>query len=105
MARGDEKSETFLIIELMKHYFLDFTVTSEQEFLNLPYDIQKRIKTKMEFYINSENPLHFAKKLHGSDDAYRFRIGDYRVIVTPKEKKFIVILLILKIGHRREVYE
>ena len=90
----------------MKNYALEFTTESEREFLSLPGDVQWRIKKKMEFFVRAENPLAYAKKLHGTDDKYRFRIGDYRVIVAPKNRTtIIVILLILKIGHRREVYE
>lgn len=75
------------------------------DFARLPHDIQKRVLNKLFFFEKSPKPLHFAKKLHGTEEAYRFRIGDYRVIVTQKDKNTIVILLILKVGHRREVYE
>ncbi|MEK7102456.1 MAG: type II toxin-antitoxin system RelE/ParE family toxin [Patescibacteria group bacterium] len=35
---------------------------------------------------------------------YRFRIGDYRVVFTANKEGNLVILLILRIAHRREVY-
>ncbi len=89
----------------MKSYFLEFTTRSEREFFSLPYPTQKRIKSKMEHFVATGNPLEYSKKLTGWDNAYRFRIGDYRVIISPKDKGVFVILLILKIGHRREVYE
>ena len=89
----------------MKPFQFQFSDLAEQDFARLPFILQKRIWDKLHFFETSSRPLHFAKKLHGSNDAYRFRIGDYRVIVTPKDKKIIIILLILKIGHRREVYE
>jgi mRNA interferase RelE/StbE len=41
--------------------------------------IQSRIASKIEFYARQDNCLKFAKKLTGHD-AYRFRIGNYRVI-------------------------
>lgn len=89
----------------MKTYRLEFTTSSEAEFLSLPQNIQRRIKLKMEFFIKQINPLEYAKKLRGSKNTYRFRIGDYRVIITPQDRHTFIILLILKIGHRREVYE
>ena len=89
----------------MKPYFLEFIDASEREFLALPRVIQRRIKTKMEFYMQTEDPLVFAKRLEGAKNVFRFRIGDYRVIVTPKDKVTFVILVILKVAHRREVYE
>jgi len=89
----------------MKDYILQFTLGGMEDFLSLPKAIQKRIRSKMEFFIRAANPMHFAKKLRGEPNIFRFRIGDYRVITTTKEKDILVILLILKIGHRRDVYE
>jgi mRNA interferase RelE/StbE len=42
------------------------------------------------------------KKLKGRD-AYRIRIGDYRVIYEINDGRLIVT--VVTIGHRREVYE
>ena len=89
----------------MKKYYLEFMHQSEKEFLSLPRLIQKMIKEKMDFFLMADNPLKFAKKLHGNKNIFRFRIGDYRVLVTLKNKGVLAILLILKIGHRRDVYE
>lgn len=41
-------------------------------------------------------------KLRGSIDLYRLRHGDYRIIYQVKDKQLIII--VIKIGHRREVY-
>ena len=41
-------------------------------------------------------------KLKGEDDLYRIRVGDYRVIYTIRDDELIV--LVLRVGHRREVY-
>lgn len=42
------------------------------------------------------------KKLSGNDDFYRIRIKDYRVVYAINDKKLLI--LILKIGSRKEVY-
>ena len=42
------------------------------------------------------------KKLGGEDDLYRIREGDYRIIYTVQDKELIV--LVVKIGDRKEVY-
>lgn len=42
------------------------------------------------------------KKLAGEDDLYRTREGDYRIIYTIRDKELIV--LVVKIGNRKEVY-
>jgi mRNA-degrading endonuclease RelE of RelBE toxin-antitoxin system len=36
---------------------------------------------------------------------YRFRIGDYRAIFDVDENNNIKILLILTIGHRKDIYD
>lgn len=66
--------------------------------------INSKDREKIALGINklSNNPRPQAsKKLKGSD-YYRLRIGDYRVIYLIKEKQLIVI--IVRIGHRREIY-
>ena len=52
-----------------------------------------RIRTRPEAYV---------KKLVG-DEGYRLRVGNYRVIVDIDKEKLII--LVLRIGHRRNVYE
>jgi mRNA interferase RelE/StbE len=42
------------------------------------------------------------KKLSGQDNLWRIRAGDYRIIYTISDKRLIV--LVLNIGHRKDVY-
>lgn len=86
-------------------YQFQFSLKSEKEFAALEKYFQKRILDKLQFFEASINPLQFAKKLVGCENRYRFRIGDYRVIVAKKDEISLVILVILKVAHRREVYE
>lgn len=41
-------------------------------------------------------------KLAGEDDLYRIRVGDYRLVYQIQDDRLIV--LVVRIGHRREVY-
>ena len=43
------------------------------------------------------------RKLAGTVDRYRIRVGDYRIIYRVDDAK--VTVLVLVIGHRREVYD
>jgi mRNA interferase RelE/StbE len=43
------------------------------------------------------------KKLAGYDDRYRLRVGDYRVIYDISDKQLII--LVVGVGHRREIYQ
>jgi len=65
---------------------------------------QKRILNKIK--ILSADPKNLAnniKKLKGKyRDYYRLRVGDYRVIYSRENDRLIII--IIRIGHRREIY-
>jgi mRNA interferase RelE/StbE len=47
-------------------------------------------------------PEKYVRKLVG-DDGYRLRVGNYRVILDLDKEKLII--LVLRIGHRRNVYD
>lgn len=42
------------------------------------------------------------KKLKGMGDRWRLRVGDYRAIY--RSDTGALVVLVLKVGHRREVY-
>jgi mRNA interferase RelE/StbE len=51
----------------------------------------------------ADNPRPFGcKKLQGRD-AYRVRVGNYRIIYEINDG--ILLVLVIAIGHRKEVYE
>ena len=52
-----------------------------------------------------KNALEKARKLSGIfEGLYRYRIGNYRAIFEYDDKGKLVILIILRIKHRKEVY-
>ena len=51
-----------------------------------------------------KNPRHFGEALSANRAGlWRYRVGDYRIICEIQDDK--VIVLVLTIGHRREVYK
>ena len=79
-----------------------FTHQALRNLKKLDKKTQLRIITKLEFYSKQKDAFIFAEKLVDSNfGEWRFRIGDYRVLCDYKEKGIIV----LKIGHRREIYK
>ena len=42
------------------------------------------------------------EKLVGPENLYRIRVGDYRIVYQVRDE--VLLVLVLKIGHRREVY-
>jgi mRNA interferase RelE/StbE len=51
-----------------------------------------------------EDPRSIGKALHGSrlGEFWKYRVGDYRLICKIEDDRLIV--LVLRIGHRKEVY-
>ena len=50
-----------------------------------------------------EDPRRFGKALRGERAGlWRYRVGDYRMICSLKEGQMLV--LVLRVGHRRDVY-
>lgn len=41
-------------------------------------------------------------KLAGEENLWRIRVGDYRIIYTIRDKQLLI--LVLRIAHRRDVY-
>lgn len=79
-----------------------FTKHSLRMIKKLPKPVQRRIISKLEYFSTQDNPLLFATPIVGNGaGAYRFRIGEYRVVFDVKEDWIIVTA----VGHRREVYK
>ena len=88
-------------------YSYVFTPTAQRDLEKLERQYALAILKKLKVFIALENPLVRAKKLKWFDtDTYRFRVGDYRVVFrTDTETGYLVVLVILKIAHRKDVYK
>ena len=85
----------------MAAYRIDITPSATKELAGLPIADQRRIAAKIDAL--AMNPrLDGSQKLAGADDLYRIRSGDYRVIYQIQNKHLIV--LVVRVAHRREVY-
>jgi len=84
-------------------YRIVFTKQAHKSLQRLPRDLAPLIRQKLEQIASDpfgENPN--AKKLHNRS-GYRLRIGDWRVIYEIQNDQ--VIILVLKIAPRGEVYK
>jgi len=80
-------------------YNINWTRGALEELNKLESSIARRIVKKVDEL--SENPFSKdIKRLKGSDD-FRLRVGDYRIIFDINETK----ILILKVGHRKNIYD
>lgn len=89
----------------MNKYKIKFEKGALEDVLKLHKIIRTRINNKLSFFASSKDPFLYAKKIVGSENKYRFRVGDYRIIFTKQANDEIIILLIIKVAHRRDVYE
>ena len=82
-------------------YELIYSPSALKQLGKLEHNIRKRIVVALErLRIRPESCD--IKKLVGMP-GYRFRVGDYRVIFDMKKDKLVI--LILQIGHRKNIYD
>ncbi len=83
---------------------IEFNKASRKQFKDLGKGVQAEICRYLEERIASDNdPRRFGKPLSSNfAGLWRYRVGDYRLICEIQTGTFIV--LVLKIGHRKDVY-
>lgn len=86
-------------------YKIKLTKTAEKELSKLDKQSAIRIiKFLKERLSVSENPKSLGKQLTGTlKPFWRFRVGDYRIICDINDDELVI--LTLRIGHRKEVYK
>jgi mRNA interferase RelE/StbE len=75
-----------------------FSPNARKQFLKLEKPIQKRISIALRRI--RFKPERYVSKLVGVN-AYRLRVGKYRLILDIKDKQ----LLVLCLGHRKNIYK
>ena len=81
-------------------YRLEFTPGADRQFRKLPKRVQARLSPHITALTQNPCPPG-AEKLTG-EEGYRLRVGDYRILYEVHDK--ILLVLVVKIGHRRDVY-
>ena len=82
-------------------YTVELTLSAQKQLSKLPNTIAERIEESLLELEENPRPVG-CKKLKGRT-AYRIRIGDYRAIYTINDT--VLTVIVIKIGHRREVYD
>jgi len=82
-------------------YSIQFTSRARRDLEGLDRAVQRRLRTHIDRLAANPIPAG-AKKLQGGEPYYRIRVGDYRVVYQVEGKQLVVI--VVKIGHRKEVY-
>lgn len=75
----------------------------EEDLKKLDKSTVRRILSRIETYL-AQNPKELGKPLKGDFQGYwRYRWGDYRVIYKISDRE--VLILVLRIGNRKDVYD
>lgn len=82
-------------------YAIEFKPSAARELAKLPRPVQVKIAYKIEALSGEPYPAG-VEKLKGAATLFRLRIGDYRVIYSVEKGRLVI--LVVRIGHRREVY-
>ena len=79
-----------------------FKPSAEKQLNRLDRQIKIKILEKLKFYSSQDKPLQFAERtVDNKFGDWKFKIGDYRALFDIKQNKIII----LKIGHRKDVYK
>ena len=82
-------------------YSVQFSPAASRQFRRLTRALQERLQQGIDGLETEPRPSGVVK-LKGESDTYRLRLGDYRVIYEIHDT--VLRVLVLRVGHRREVY-
>jgi mRNA interferase RelE/StbE len=81
-------------------YAVEILPSAARALAKLDRAMQRRIARRIDRL--ALDPRADAVKLRGTDDIWRARVGDYRLLYAIEDERLVV--LIIKVGHRRDVY-
>ena len=84
---------------------IELSERADRELTKLDSQNTKRIlRFLKERVAKLENPRSIGKALQGSSfgELWRYRVGDFRIICKIEDNRLVV--LIIRIGHRKEIY-
>lgn len=85
----------------MTAYLIEIKRSAQKELSQLPKPVAEKIVTLIRGLADNPRP-NGCKKLVGTEHSYRIRINDYRVVYSVLDS--CLIIQVIKIGHRKDVY-
>ena len=80
---------------------IHFTPAAARQLERLDKPVRRRVATAINSLAAEPRPAG-VKKLAGSGDLWRIRVGDYRIVYQIHDRHLVVV--IVTIGHRSDVY-
>lgn len=85
----------------MKSYKIEVSKSAEKTLFRLSKEMVVKVVSALQKLATEPRPAG-CRKLGGQRDTYRIRIGVYRIIYEIHDD--IVLVRVLKVGHRRDIY-
>lgn len=82
-------------------YRVEVAPAAQRQLRKLDPAARRRVQAAIELLAEQPRPSG-AKKLTGGEGEWRVRTGDYRIIYEIHDQ--VLVLLVVTIGHRREIY-
>ncbi len=84
---------------------IEFDPAARRELNKLDAVISRRIlKFLLERVAKLDDPRRIGERLQGKlHHLWKYRVGDYRILCSFKQE--VLVVLVLEVGHRREVYK
>jgi mRNA interferase RelE/StbE len=88
----------------VKTWRIEITHTAEKQIMKLDRSAQRSIQQFLREKLRSaDDPRQWGKALQGEKRGlWRYRVGDYRLICDVQDERITV--LVLELGHRKDVY-
>lgn len=82
-------------------YQVDIAPAAQRDVKRLPPEVVRKVDAAILELEQNPRP-HECTKLEGSEDEYRVRVGDYRILYVIDDKARLVT--VARVRHRREAY-
>ena len=82
-------------------YRIEVNKSARKEIAALPKREQRRVVSAIEALSDDPRP-EGVRKLTGTEDAYRLRVGDYRIVYQIADN--VLTVFVVRVGHRKDVY-
>ncbi|MGV1006291.1 MAG: type II toxin-antitoxin system RelE family toxin [Candidatus Nanopelagicales bacterium] len=83
-------------------YSVRFAAGARRELGKLDPSVRRRVAGAVELLALNPRPPGAKQLRGGANVRWRVRVGDYRIVYAVEDSELIV--LVLRLGHRREVY-
>lgn len=87
-----------------KRYRIEYSKKAIKELGKLDPQISRKITKWLSNHVDeSLNPRQYGSPIKGNKAEWRYRVGNYRILVDIYDDKAIIFTL--EVGHRKEIYK